>query len=70
MWTIQQTLLIAVAGDLIETESLAILHPAEPGMLALHISGIRLSDWDILGANPGYANAEVKHPENFMEILV
>ena len=33
--TIQQTLLIAFAGNLIEAEPLAILYPTIPGMLAL-----------------------------------
>ena len=32
--TIQQTLLIAFAGNLIEAEPLAILYPTVPGMLA------------------------------------
>ena len=70
MWTIQQTLLIAFTGDLIEAKSLTILYPAVPGKLASHISGIGHLNWDILGANPWYAYAEVKHPENCMEILV
>ena len=35
VWTIQQTLLIAFAGDLIEAEPLAILYPTVPGLLAL-----------------------------------
>ena len=33
--TIQQTLLIAFAGNLIEAEPLAILYPTIPGMLAI-----------------------------------
>ena len=33
MWTIQQTELIPIAGNVIESKSLTLLNPAKPGML-------------------------------------
>ena len=62
MWTIQQTQLIAIAGNVIETKSLTLLNSTIPGSIILKDSSLH---WYKLGANPRNANAEVEHPEKF-----